>query len=444
MPHLRGGVFARWALLASGSDFYVLRFQHQKRAVAILFSEPLLASAKQISLRPEAVFEVFGKHKSIVITACDRPIFPPSIAIPPAIPAPAEYADTIQRFSRSGRLQSPTEPNISDSTDTDKMTTVPGRLTETRNTSRHEHNSRKTYSKRYRKHKPEEAASVRVRRGAVIPGTTAHRHPNDPDPVEPFAIAVEHGGVIAMELVVHQGRSKRAYRTAVLGRRVEQAPAWMEAGARAACRTEVQGVVGATEEWKGDEMVMEGGRGRGCGNTPTALPTGRQDGLPGTGRGGCHGGRNRKRRKSDGDGERRQGVGCLGGEGRNTTDGNQQNIVVVVAEEEALDGVHGAPVFVGGQLFGFAIQVHEVFRHLADHRYIDMLESYSLQIYYATQGTTATSLKKHKNIFFTVLLLHVCRSSRSLTVDASQPFAVVHNITVCGKHRSVWASMLQE
>lgn len=247
-------------------------------------------------------------------------------------------------------------------TNAENMTRAPGGSRGARNTGRRRRKIHKTYSKRWRKRKPEEMFAARVRRGAVIPGTRAHRHPNDPDPVEPFSITIEEGGVITMELVAHQGRSKRAYRTAVPGKRVEQerAAEWMEGGARGERRAEAQSGVRATEERKGEGEMMEGGKARrGWGSPPEAFSRSRQDELSGTGRGGGHSGRNKRRNKCGGERKVHQGFGYLdGGRMQNNDIGNGDNLIaMVVAEEDALDGVHGAPVFLGGQLFGFAIQV---------------------------------------------------------------------------------------
>lgn len=316
----------------------------------MLVGKFLLASPTQVTLRPGALFETFGEHKSIAITACDRPIFPPSIAIPPAVPAPADYARTVRRFSRSGRLLSPTDSDVPDSSGTDETITVSERLTQASNTTRHKH--------RYRSQKPEEVAIARARRGAVIPGTKAHRHPNDPEPVEPFAVTVEGGGHIALELVcIGAGKRKSAHRAVVLGPGMQQAALSMEARARGACHSEVQRLPRSTGSRKLEEEVMAGGRGEAWDSTQAAVPSGEQDGLPRTGKGG--GPREKVKRRSDGERPVSQSVDCPGGEKRENLkeSDDEPSIAVVVAEEEALDGVHGAPVFLGGQLFGFAIQV---------------------------------------------------------------------------------------
>ena len=49
--------------------------------------------------------------------------------------------------------------------------------------------------------------------------------------------------------------------------------------------------------------------------------------------------------------------GCIGKRGRWMTPEATGRIFIAVVEEEPLDGAHGAPVFLGGQLFGFVIQV---------------------------------------------------------------------------------------
>eukprot|EP00903_Cladosiphon_okamuranus_P006797 g6625.t1 len=262
-----------------------------------------------VSLLPEALFEVLGKHKSIVVTACDRPISSLSIAIPPALPAPVEYADTILRFSRSGRLQSPTDLTNTDDT---CMTAVPAKITEVRRTCKH----RKPYSKRHRRHKLEKASIARVRRSAVVPGTRAHRHPNDPDPVKPFAISVEDGGVVVMELVAHQGKTKRAYRAAVVGPRRKQGEGRKEVGGETGMyHFDVEGWLGAAGEGKGEKGVMEGGRGENWGSTRAAFSARRPKGLPGSGRGGSDGGgREKKRSKNDGEGRLSQREGIKGDE----------------------------------------------------------------------------------------------------------------------------------
>lgn len=392
-----------WMLVCWGEPtlldpLYALRFSKPRtRSCCVVDRIQPAGVPQQVSLRPEALFEVFGKHKSIVITACDRPIFPPSIAIPPAVPAPAEYADTMWRFSRSGRLRSPT-----DLTSADDIKTVPANLTEPRNTYKH----RKPSSKRHRHRKLEEVAIARVRRGAVVPGTTAHRHPNEPDPVEPFAITVEDGGVVVMELVAHQGKRKRAYRAAVLGPRVKQGEGWMEAGGGTGMS---QGVSRAAGERKREKEVIEGGRGGDWGSTPAALSERRRGGLPGPGRGGCDsGGRKKKRSKSDEEGRLSQGIDCPESERRKTNGehGDEPSVAVVVAEEEALDGVHGAPVFLGGQLFGFAIQVHRIRTFAATLRAL----LHVLQGYRASRNTGIEGYLCQKTHCFDALLLNAGRS----------------------------------
>ncbi|CAM9504758.1 unnamed protein product, partial [Ectocarpus sp. 4 AP-2014] len=71
------------------------------------FVLPGIPRPVKVFLRPEALFEALGRDASMVIAACDRPIVPP-LPIPPAIPAPAEYTETVMRFWRCGRLRSPT------------------------------------------------------------------------------------------------------------------------------------------------------------------------------------------------------------------------------------------------------------------------------------------------------------------------------------------------
>lgn len=154
-----------------------------------------------------------------------------------------------------------------------------------------------------------------------------------------------------MEMVAHCGRRKRAYRTAVLGQGVGRVA---EEGDRERWRKEekeegarlsgVQVAAGATEEVR----VKKGAQGRGLEKRWSCLTTAAGE---------------RQRDESE---EGRTGIGkrsCLGGESdepewnsRSESD-EDTSIPVVIVDDEALDGVHGAPVFVGGQLFGFSIQV---------------------------------------------------------------------------------------
>lgn len=150
----------------------------------------------------------------------------------------------------------------------------------------------------------EGTTDVTLRRGAVYPGTRAYRHPNDPDAVEPFSITVEQDGVVSMEIVAHiHGRSKRTYRALVQG-----------------------GKVGTARE-----DVVEG-----C--------------LKGGSAAGTETGAVRDAGCLDGDGYEL-------GEKKGMFPADGVVIAVAFAEKEPLDGVHGAPVFMGGKLFGFAMQV---------------------------------------------------------------------------------------
>lgn len=220
-----------------------------------------------------------------------------------------------------------------------------------------------------------ETASVRVRRGAVIPGTKAYRHPNDPDPVEPFSITVGKGGVISLEMVAHaHGRGKRAYHAAVLGQGVGQAAEGRE-GRRergdmrdgGVLGTAVQRSRGTGGKWGGEEEG--GGKGMPGGRvSPEPAPAGgypnvAEEGVPGAGGGGCVNS-NTNNTNNGGGGEGCRGDGWNGKDDyerkrkKTAEDDHRANISVVVAEQESVGGVHGAPVFLGGQLFGFAIQVH--------------------------------------------------------------------------------------
>lgn len=136
-------------------------------------------------------------------------------------------------------------------------------------------------------------ARARVRRGAAMPGTRSYRRPNDPDPDEPFAITVENGAIF-LELVAHaHGGSKSAYRLAVHRMGTSN---WREQGASRAPAGAEEGEVHSREVHPVHEAKLIKFKG---------------------------------------------GV----------------QIPVVAAEKENLDGVHAAPVFLGGQLLGFALQV---------------------------------------------------------------------------------------
>jgi len=200
-----------------------------------------------------------------------------------------------------------------------------------------------------RKKKPGEVTYARVRRGAVVPGTKASRHPNDPEPPEPFSITVTQGGVVVMEMVAHCGRRKRACPTAVLGQGAvrfaaeEDRKGWRKEEKEEDARlTEVQAAAAATEKLR----VNEGGRELEQRWSRATAASGRrrrhatEKGLAGTSKRSCLGGERDERQWNSRD-----------------ENGEETNIAVVIADEEALDGVHGAPVFVGGRLFGFAIQV---------------------------------------------------------------------------------------
>lgn len=120
-----------------------------------------------------------------------------------------------------------------------------------------------------------------------------------------------------MEIVAHvHGRSKRAYRALVQGG--EAGPARESA-------------------LDGDGGPADGRAGRK--QTGGELAVGCHD-TDRTGNTMTEGGREQGRK---GDGYSVDGV----------------EIAVVIAGTEPLDGVHGAPAFMGGQLFGFAMQVDD-------------------------------------------------------------------------------------
>lgn len=330
--------------------------------------------------RPEALFELLG-NKSFAITACGLPTTSP-IAIPPALPAPAEYAQTVRRFSRLGRLHSPTRdvsratvegPDFSDTTKAETDAAATGG-TKRAHRRRHRHG----HAGLDRNKKFGETAGGRVRRGAVIPGTKAYRHPNDPEPVEPFSITVGKGGVISLEMVAHaHGRGKRAYHTAVLGKGVGQSAEGIEGGReRGSVRdggvfgSAVQRSGGTAGEWGRQEEG--GGKGMPEGRVSVEPPSAggwpkiAEEGVLGAGGGGgcvITSTNNVNSRQGGGEGCRSDGWTDSDEYERKkkmtAEDDHRANIaVVVVAEQEGVGGVHGAPVFLGGQLFGFAIQVH--------------------------------------------------------------------------------------
>lgn len=202
-----------------------------------------------------------------------------------------------------------------------------------------------------RKHKPGEAAYARIRRDAIVPGTKAYKHPNEPEPPEPFSITVVQGGFIEMEMVAHRGRRKRVYLTAVPGQGVGQVATERGEEGRGREKTEdarligMQAAPGATEEWR----VKGGVQGRRPENSRSPVTADLGEGQRGE----------TEKRLA---GTRK---GCGLGDARDEPEWNSRaengeeiNIAVVIADEDDLDGVHGAPVFLGGQLFGFAIQVN--------------------------------------------------------------------------------------
>lgn len=86
--------------------------------------------------------------------------------------------------------------------------------------------------------------------------------------------------------------------------------------------------------------------------------------MPGMGGGGCLIGSTNNINDSRRGGERARGGrwtsnGENGKKRKTPTENDPRAIIaVVVVELEGVSGVHGAPVFLGGQLFGFAIQVY--------------------------------------------------------------------------------------
>lgn len=66
-------------------------------------------SSPQVPLRPESLFEDLGSNLSLVVIACHEPTSL-ALALPPAVPAPVEYARTVRRFWQLGRLASTPEP----------------------------------------------------------------------------------------------------------------------------------------------------------------------------------------------------------------------------------------------------------------------------------------------------------------------------------------------
>ncbi|CAM9586552.1 unnamed protein product, partial [Ectocarpus sp. 12 AP-2014] len=305
------------------------------------FVLPGIPCPVKVSLRPGVLFEALGRDASMVIAACDRPIVPP-LPIPPAIPAPAEYTETVMRFWRCGRLQSPTA-GVGTSTATtaggvhwthrteatESCASGSGVLTAASEKCQRRRRHRNTHSRTdFSAKHGGGLADKRVRRGGVFPGAKAYRRPNDPNPVEPFAISVEQGGVVLMEMVAHaHGRNKRAHRLAVQSDVV------------------ALGVVTATEPAATTEAArVERDRSRneaGAGRRTLA--------RAGESVAGDLGKREARNAASDG--------GSIGGKGEGPAAYNERAAIgVVVSEQEMSDGVHGAPVFMGGQLFGFAVQ----------------------------------------------------------------------------------------
>lgn len=188
------------------------------------------------------------------------------------------------------------------------------------------------------------AAKKRARRGGIVPGERAWNRPKDPNAVEPFAIKVENDEIF-LELVAHaHGGGKRAYRLAV--KRVE--------------------LGGPTQGWeagreKGIELQMRGGEGV-RGRSGREL-SGRKEGAWELSSGGDD--EAERKMPMAGSGRGRSGGGCGernfscngGSEAEGKTPRNGVVISVGFVGEGHLDGVHGAPVFLGGQLFGFALQV---------------------------------------------------------------------------------------
>ncbi len=170
-----------------------------------------------------------------------------------------------------------------------------------------------------------------------------------------------------MEMVAHRGRRKRAYRTAVLGQGVGRVAAegdlerWRrEEKGEGARLTGVQAAAGAIAELR----VKKGGQGRGPekrrsrGTTAPGegQPDEPEEGQTGTGKSSCLGGESEGPEKKS-----------------RPESGEETSIAVVIADEEVLDGVHGAPVFVGGQLFGFAIQASAMENLLGSWRVINIV-----------------------------------------------------------------------
>lgn len=213
----------------------------------------------------------------MVIVACNNMTSVQPFPIAPALLAPAQYTETVSAFLRRGCLETPPatmekENNEADwevktgKTSSDRATTGPP-------PRQRRHNTMPAW-KELEIQAKEHSSNNRVRRGAVIPGTRASKHPNKPTP---FVIKVEDGAIF-LELVAHiHGAGKDAHRLAVQ---------W----------------VGRGRESDG-EVVGEEAAGARCATFTAGIP------------------------------------------------------VEVADTKDFLDGIHGAPVFLGGRLFGFALQV---------------------------------------------------------------------------------------
>lgn len=187
------------------------------------------------------------------------------------------------------------------------------------------------------------AAKQRDRRGGIVPGERAWNRPKDPNAVEPFTIKVENDE-ISLDLVAHaHGGGKRAYRLSVKRMEVRGSTEGGETGRRKEIGRQMQG--------------GEGGRGRsgperiGGGEGEWDLSSG-GDGWPERNMPRAENGRGWS---GAGSGARNLCYSDSGqAEGKTSRDAT---ISVGVVGESRPDGVHGAPVFLGGRLFGFALQV---------------------------------------------------------------------------------------
>ena len=238
-----------------------------------------------------------------------------------------------------------------------------------------------------------------------MPGGRAWNRSKDPNAVEAFAIKLDNDAIF-LELVAHAyGGGKRSYRLPVkkmetegtrqggaegggggggrgggsgreLGGEEEQTlcpagehacEAWDEPHGKKKVLTfseeAERGRSGQERKWGGGRRLFfdndggeaeKGERGRGRGSEREQTLRSPDGGGTGTGNG-------RSERERGGGGERTSRSDGKDGEAemkmKTKTPLPETAIAVGVSGEGHLDGVHGAPVFLGGKLFGFVLQV---------------------------------------------------------------------------------------